>query len=195
MNLLRTYSKIIFVRNRLNYLRIACSIILAYAMISFMVIYIYSMLSLNSKGTSELRYTCISILTILLIAVMTLVIYQLYMVMKVGMKDYRILRGLGATNYSISLLNIVHVVILIIISVPVGLFCGYFLTSYLLRFMDRLVPNHIILERITSVSTLSIIAVVICFFIIVIGIHFDRYIRRTPLTNILSEIATASEDV
>lgn len=196
MNLLRTFSKIMIVRNHMNYLKIICSIIVTYLLISFISIYIDNMLGLYTGSEfTELRYSCISILTILMLAGLTIVIYQFYTVMGSGINDYRILRGLGATNSNIRFLNIVHMIILIIISIPIGLFCGYFLTSYLIRLLDSQVHNQLILERITSQTTLMIFAGIISSFIISFGVYLDRYIKKMSLTSILTERTAASEEI
>lgn len=188
MSLLRTYSKIMLIRNHTNYIRMICSIIMAYVMLSFVTIYFYSLLSPNSVSkNSELRYTFLSVLTILIIAGFMTVIYQLYTVMKSGVKDYKILQGIGATFFDIRVLNIVQCVILFIVSIPIGLLCGYLLTSYLINNMDYLIQNRQVMERITSSSTLFILSGVVFCFIITIGVHLDRNMRKIPLLDNISD--------
>lgn len=182
MSLIRTYSKIVLIRNHTSYIRMICSIIMAYVMLSFVTIYFYGMLTLKSVSkNSELRYTLISVLTILIIASIMTVIYQLYTMMKSGMRDYKILRGLGATYFDIRVLNIVQGVVLIIVSIPIGLLCGYLLTSFIIHSMNYLIQNKPVMEGITSLAMLFILSGVVLCFIISIGVYLDRNMRKLPL--------------
>jgi ABC-type antimicrobial peptide transport system permease subunit len=168
---------------------------MAYGIISLVAIFFDSMLMLNYVAAySELHYIFNSIRTIILIASITLVIYQVYMIMSSGMKDYSILCGLGATSSDIRVLNIAQMVLLIIVSIPIGLLLGYSLTASLLSHFDNLIQNKLVLEYITSISTLSIIAGVICSLIISIGCYLDRSLRKMPIWANLSCSSTFKEE-
>lgn len=183
MNLLRTYSKILIIRNYLNYIRIILSILIAYVLISFTSIYIDSILTLKSLSKdSDLRYTCISILTIMLIAGVTFIIYQFYTVMRLSIKDYIILRELGATYHNIRFLNLLHMFFLMIVSIPIGLYGGFISTSYLITVIGRMVQNRGLHNRITSSSTLFILSGFIISFIIAIGMYMNLRLKRMPLS-------------
>lgn len=196
MSLLRTYSKIMIIRNRFHYLRTIWSIIFLYVIFSFTIIFIDSILTWNTAtAKSELHYLLNSILTVIFISGITIMIYQFYTVMKSGMKDYSILRGLGATNYNIRFLNMIQMIFLIIVSIPIGLLCGYSLTKYLVISLNSIIPNHTIMKSITSTSTLLILAGIISSFIISIGVYLDRSIRRMTLSGVITDTSIFDEEI
>ena len=187
MNLYQTYSKIIIKRNHLKYLWVTISILLSYIVITFATIYINNILSLSiERDYSKVHYIFISVLTIIYIAGFTSIIYQYYNIMKSGIGDYYILMKLGATKKNIRFLISIQAVLLIIISIPIGLFCGYIITESMMDFISYMSLNKYIVDQINSSTNISLAALGIGIFIIAIGLYIERIVCKMPISNILS---------
>ena len=187
MTLYCTYSRILITRNYQKYIQVILTIAVTYLIITFATVYIDSVLSYSTQmENSNLRYIFISILTIFYIAGVTLISYQYYDIMKSGMRDYYILMGLGATKHMIRFLIFIHVALLIFISIPAGLFCGYIFIELMKNFITNISTNESILKNINSTAILMMIAGVIGSLVISIGVYLERNVWKMPLSNILS---------
>ena len=188
MNLLRTYLKLIFVRHRINYALVILSIIAAYIAIAVTMVYIDNILVLSTVNeSSNLRYLYISIRTIFIIGGIAFVISQYYNIIKSGIRDYCILKALGATTHNIRMLILVQMVFLFIITIPFGLFGGYILTCNILELIDGFSLNREALRVIDSADTFMLIAGIAGCFIISLGLYLERGISKIPLTSIISD--------
>lgn len=176
------------IRNRFNYLMVVFSIAFAYLIIAVMMIYIDNIIVLSSQREySDLRYLYISLRTVLLIGGIIFAINQYYNIMKSSIRDFCIMRGLGATNQNIRSLISLQVILLIIISIPIGLLGGYLLTSLFLGLLEEFSLDQNTLKWIASSTTFAVTAGVTCCFIISTGIYLERESRKIPLSDILSD--------
>lgn len=188
MNLLKIYMKLLFIKNRISYLFIVLSIIVTYIVTSITMIYTENVLILNSEPTfSNMHYISISIRTVFIIAGITFVVSQYFNNMKSSVRDYNILRGLGATKKNIRCFIYVQMIFLIIISIPIGLLSGNLLAGLLIRCVGTISLNENVLEWMASATTFYILAGVILFIIIIIGVFLEREITKSPLANIFSD--------
>ncbi|MDD3174190.1 MAG: FtsX-like permease family protein [Herbinix sp.] len=188
MKLLRTYSKLMIVRNYLNYLFVVLSIVVTYILSAITMVYMDNILILSTESLySNLHYIYISVRTIFFIAGITFVISQYYNIMKSSMRDYYILRGLGATKNTIRILIILQIIFLMVVSIPIGLLGGYILTGYIINFLGKFSLNHNTLEWIASSTTFFLLAGATCCLIISIGVYLEIGVRKMPLSNILSD--------
>ena len=196
MNLIRTYSKLMLVRNKYNYLIVTLSIILIYIIISVLMIYIDNILILSSEFMfPNFRYLYISIRTVFLIGGITFIISQYYNIMKAGTRDYLIMKSLGATKGIVRSLIVIQIVLLILITIPLGLFSGYLLSNLILNSISDFSLSTHTQDLLDSTRTFYIIAVSACCFIISIGIYLERGISRTPVSSIIIESVTNKKDV
>jgi ABC-type antimicrobial peptide transport system permease subunit len=196
MDLLKTYLKIIFIRHRYNYLIIILSIIGTYIAMAVTLVYMDNLLFLSSENMYPyLHYLYISLRTIFAIGGITFIISQYYNIMRSGVRDYCILKALGATRQNIKNLIFLQMIFLIIITVPIGLFTGYLLTGSILELLDSFSLNQNTLDFIDSINTFFIIAGIACCFIISIGIYLERGIRKLPLSSILTDSTIMGEEV
>lgn len=196
MNLLKTYLKLVFIRHRFNYILVIFSIIAAYIAIAITMIYIDNILVLSTENKSaNIRYLYISIRTIFMIGGITFVISQYYNIMKSGVRDYCILKALGATKHNIRILIFVQIIFLIVITIPMGLFGGYIITGSILSLLGGFSLNQNTLRIIDSSSTFLLIAGAACCFIISLGIYLEIGIRKMPLSNILSDNEIIGKEV
>jgi ABC-type lipoprotein release transport system permease subunit len=162
--------------------------IAAYMIITIITIYIDNIQALSMALLyKNLRYLYVSIRTIFVVGGVTLLLNQYYHIMKSSTKDYCILKALGATKCNIRSLIFMHAVLLIITTIPLGLFLGQMLTNGLLHFFAAVIMNSTSVEVIASSNTFLFISGSLCFFIICIGIYLERGIRKMPLSNILSD--------
>lgn len=190
MKLFRAYSKIMIVRNYKKYLLLGFSIVLVHLLNVITMIYLNLMLSMNTAiEHSVIRYKVVGILTVFFIAGFIIILHQYLNIMKSGMRDYYILLGLGATKRNIQFLIFVQSVFLIVISIPIGLLCGYALTGFITGYLGEYTLNHNILGRLTSVTTLLLVAGVIGSYILSIAVYLERKIRKLPLSYIFSDRA------
>lgn len=161
-------------------------IIATYIMLSVTILYIDNILNLNTGSVySKIRYIYISIGTIFFMAGITFILSQYYNIMWSGIRDYCVHRGLGATKHNINCLIIIQVAFLIIISIPVGLFVGYLLTSWLVCLIREFTFNQTMADWLSSYHSLFLISGFTCLLIISVGIYLGRGIRKMSITNIL----------
>jgi Putative GTPases (G3E family) len=195
MNMLRTYSKLMIVRNYLNYLYVILSIIITYLLVAVLMIYMDNV-SILSGGSehSNLHYIYITIRSIFFLGGFTFIISQYYNIMKSGTKDYCVLKGLGATNDTIRYLIFLQTIFLIFISIPVGLLSGYLLTGKITDFLENYMVARDTLDWINTSVTFYITAGVICCFIISIGIYQERRLRKMPLSKIFLDNTLVGKD-
>lgn len=189
MNLFRNFSKIMTSNYYIKYLLVAFSIVLSYLIISVTTVYADNILVFSSESVySEMRYLYISILTIFSIAGLSLILYQYLNIIKSSMRDYCLARGLRVTKHNIRMLILLQVVLLIIVSLPVGLLCGYLLTEAIISLIGNVTRGQqYIWSRVTSTTTLFFVAGVISSLIIAIGVYLDLLVRKKPIDNILSD--------
>lgn len=196
MNIYKTYIKLILLRYRKNYLYVILSMIAAYMIITIITIYIDNIQALSMALLyKNLRYLYVSIRTIFVVGGVTLLLNQYYHIMKSSTKDYCILKALGATKCNIRSLIFMHAVLLIITTIPLGLFLGQMLTNGLLHFFAAVIMNSTSVEVIASSNTFLLISGSLCGFIICIGIYLERGIRKMPLSNILSDHSAIGKGV
>jgi predicted lysophospholipase L1 biosynthesis ABC-type transport system permease subunit len=131
-------------------------------------------------------YIYIGIRTIFFIAGITFIISQYYNIMKSSIKDYCILRGLGASKHNIQSLIFIQVVFLIIISIPVGLYCGYLLTGMIIHLLGNYTVEQNTMNWIVSTNTFYAVAGVTCLLIIAIGIYLEIGTRKMSISDIFS---------
>lgn len=195
MYLLGTYSKLMFIRNHFNYLRVILSIILTYIILAIIMVYMDNVLILSTEPVyTNMHYIFISIRTIFFIAGITYIINQYHSIMKSGMRDYCILRGLGATRNIIRILIFLQMLFLVIISIPIGLLGGYMLTGFIVRFLDEFSIEYHTIDWVVSSTTFYLAAGAFCCFILSIGIYLERGVRKMPLSNILSDCPITSKE-
>lgn len=188
MSLIRTYTKIIISKNRFQYIMVVISIILSYLLLALTTVCANKIMILSSGSLyPEMHYLYISILTILLIAGASMIVYQYLNIMKTGLRDYYIQQGHRTTKRSIRHIILMQVVFLVIVSLPVGLLGGYFLSESVINLLRSISKNLILLGEVSSVTPLVFCAGVIGSFIVLIGIHLDVTVRKMPLDNILSD--------
>ncbi len=188
MFLLSKFSKLVLYKNYLSYLRIIFSIILTYVLLAFTIVYMDNVLILSTEPVySNLHNIFISIRTIFFMAGITFIIYQYYNIMKSSVREYCILRGLGATKNTIRILILLQMFFLLIISIPIGLSGGYYITGLILRFIEDFTVKYYKIDWIVSSTTFCLTAVAFCCFIISLGIYLERGIRKMPLSCILSD--------
>lgn len=196
MNLLKTYSKLIIKRNKFNYLLIILSIIAIYIVVSVLMVYIDNILILSSEFMfPSFRYLYISIRTVFLIGGITFISSQYYNIMNSGMRDYCILKSLGATKHVIQFLITIQMIFLILLTIPIGLYSGYILSSMILNSLSKFTINNNTKELLDSTNTFYLIAGVACCLIISIGIYLERGIRKMPVSSILTDHVSLCKDV
>ncbi len=195
MNLLRTYSKLMIVRNYLNYLYVILSIIITYLLVAVMMIYMDNVAMLSAgTANSNLHYIYITIRSIFFFGGLTFIISQYYNIMKSGTKDYCILKSLGATNDTIRYLILIQMIFLMLISIPIGLLSGFLVTGKITNFLKNYTIATDTLNWINTSVTFYIAAGIICCLIISIGIYQERRLRKMPLSNIFSDNTLADKD-
>jgi ABC-type antimicrobial peptide transport system permease subunit len=196
MKLLRTYIKLMVVRNKWNYLLVILSIIATYVTMAVIMVYIDNFLILSDDYiNTNFRHLYISIRTVFLSAGAALVISQYYNIMKSSLRDYFILKSLGATRYNIRLLIFIQAVFLIVITIPFGFLSGHILTKYMISFMNDFALNNNTTEIMDSTSTFFFIAGITCLFIITIGVHLERGVRNMPLGKIMADNTVIGKEV
>jgi predicted lysophospholipase L1 biosynthesis ABC-type transport system permease subunit len=172
------------------------SIIGTYIAMAVAMIYIDNLfiLSMNYRYPN-FRYLFVSIRTLVIIGGITFIISQFYSIMSSGIRDYCILKALGATKHNIRILIMLQMIFLIIITVPIGLFTGYILTGSILKFLGSFSLNQRTLALIESANTFLMAAAIACCFIISIGIYLDRGIRKMPLSSFASDNTVIGKEV
>lgn len=190
MSLYLLQLRLIILRYRVNYLYVILSMIVSFVAIAVATIYCESMLILSTNSPFyNLNRIYSSIRVVIIIAGITFIMNQYYIIMKASTRDYHILRVLGATRNNIRILILEQVFLLIFITLPLGLFIGYFLTGSIMSFFDRIILNHNKLEIIDSVKTFILVSGCICFSIILIGFYLERGVLKTPISSILTEVS------
>jgi predicted lysophospholipase L1 biosynthesis ABC-type transport system permease subunit len=115
--------------------------------------------------------------------------------MKSGMRDYYILKSLGATKRIIQVLILIQMMFLILITIPIGLASGYLLSSMVLDSLSEFTLNNTTKELLDSTKTFYLIAGIACCFIISIGIYLERGIRNMSVSSILTDHISLSKEV
>ncbi|HWT74600.1 MAG TPA: FtsX-like permease family protein [Mobilitalea sp.] len=194
LNLLKTYLKLMLIRNKLNYLLIILSIIAGYITVSVVMVYIDNVLILSSESIyPDINYIYIGIRTVLIIGGIILIINQYYNIMKSGLRDYCILKSIGATRINIRILILLQVACLLVISIPVGLYSGYLLSNLIIDSLGSFSLNSETRELIDSTETFFVAAGIAFCVISFSGIYIERGIHKMPLNNILSHQTTVRE--
>jgi hypothetical protein len=170
MNLVKAYFKLLLIRNRTNYMFVALSTIICYLVVSVTVIYIDNILTLSSDSIySNMHYIYIGIRTVIFLAGVTFIIHQYYNILKSGVRDYDIFKGLGATSRDLLNLLFVHAILLIAISISVGMLGGYLLTGLIIRCLSEYSLNHKVMEGVASSAVFFIASGSSCLIITMIG--------------------------
>ncbi len=196
MNLLMLYIKLILLKNKKNYLYVILSIIAAYVLIAVLMVYIDNVLILSSDFFyPDFRYLYHSIRAVFIIAGVSYVSNQYYSVMKSGLRDYLILRQIGATRYNIRILILVQILCLILITTPVGLLSGFSITDMVLKVISSYSLNTDSSEMINTTQTFFIIVGAASCFIISVGIYLDREIKKMPCSNLLTEFTSMGQEM
>lgn len=196
MKLLKTYLKLILIRNKRNYLSVILTIIAAYLAISVMVIYIDNVLYLSSEFMyPRINYIYNSIQSIVIIGAIFFIAYQYYNIMRSGMRDYCILKTLGATKRVIRILIMIQEIILIFITLPIGFFFGNITSTLLINSLGSLTMNGNVIKLLDSFVVFLVFSGIASSFIICIGFYLEKSIRILPLSDTLSENTLFSKKV
>lgn len=191
----KAYFKLLLIRNRANYLLIALSTIICYLVISVTMIYIDNILILSSDSIySNMHYIYIGIRTVIFLAGVTFIIHQYYSILKSGARDYGIYKGLGATSRDLLNLLFIQIIVLIVISIPVGMFGGYLLTGLIIRCLSEYSLNHKIMEGVASSAVFFIASGSSCLIITIIGAYLWNGIRKQPVSNLFADSHILSEE-
>lgn len=193
MNLLKTYLKLILIKNRMGFLLVTLSTMAGFVAIAVLTVYIDNVLILSSDYYPGFRYLYLSIRTLFIIAGIFFIIGQYYNIMKTGMKDYLILKSLGATGGDMRKLIFLKGMILILIILPLGLYGGFSLTSLIMKCLSSFSVDHGAEKLLNSTNTFITAAIAGCCIIAAIGIYLDQGVRKMPLTSHLTE-GSAVED-
>lgn len=186
INLLKTYFKLMIVRNKLYYLYIIISIVLSYIAISAIMIYIDNTLILGSDFIyPSFRYIYISIRTVFIIGGILLIVSQYYNVMKSSIRDYCILKTLGATKNIIRMLIFIQIVFLMIITSPIGLYTGYILSNLIINSLGSFSLNSSSKDLINSSNTFYLIAGIASCIIIGFGIYLEWGVRKMRISSFI----------
>lgn len=180
MNLKNTYLELIFVKNKINYLFVIISLIASYVLISVTMIYMEKILALsNEQIYNNIQYLYISISTLIYIGGIVFIISQYHTILENSIKDYCILKVLGATMHNITLLIMLQMIFLIIISVPMGLWGGYIATSIILSLLGDFSANLNITKWIESYDIFLASSCITCCCIILAGIYLKVEVRKS----------------
>lgn len=188
MKLYSTLIRLTIIKNRRNYLFGVFLIIIALIAITIITIYIENILVMSMElPLPNLRFTFGSIQTIFCISGATFVVDQFNKIMKSNMRDISILKALGATKHNIRVFILLQAVLLIVMTLPMGLVIGIFLTKQILKFLVEVSFYDSINVLFYSGVTFFLISAGICFSIMMIGIDIEKGVRKMPPSQILSE--------
>ena len=195
MNILKTYLKLIIVRNKFNYLMVILSILASYLLISLVMVFVDNILILSKDVTGpDLSHIYIGIRSVFVLAGFSLIFSQCYNIMKSSLREYCILKTLGATRSNIRILISIQTLTLVILTVPLGFYGGHLITGIILDVLAAYSLNNDTKEMVNSVSTLLLVVGIVCAFIFILGAYLERGIRKMPLTNILSDNLTFGKE-
>jgi len=195
MNLYHSFYKLFVVKYRMSYLFVIVSLIVTYIAVAILTVYIDNVLTLGTEiPFPNLQYIYGSIRTIFILGGITFIIYQYFTIMKASMKDYYILKALGATNHNIRVLLFIQVMLVIVITVPLGLSTGHYFTDLILNLLDGFILNRGTMELVNSSNTYYILTASLCCIIISFGVYMEIGIRKMPLSDIMSDSSVIWED-
>jgi ABC-type antimicrobial peptide transport system permease subunit len=196
MKLYLTYLKLILNKNKMNYIFVILSIMVSLLTIAVISIYIDNILAISKGMPSEkLRYIFGSIQTIFCLAAVSYVLNQYYTILKSDIRDFSLIKAFGATKQDLRILILFEVVLLIVFTIPLGVFGGIVLVNILLYVLpDMSLRTSTIALLDYSAVSLVISAIIICF-IIITGIKIEVGIRKISPSQILSENSIFGKEV
>lgn len=196
MNLLKTYFKLMIIRNKRNYLLVVLSIIFAYLSISLIMVYMDNVLYLSSEFMyPRIHYIYTGFRSVIIIGGIFFIIIQYYNIMKSSLRDYCIFKTLGATKRIIRILITLQEVVLIFITLPIGLFFGNTSCILIINSFANLTVNDNVIKLLDSFVVFIVFTVIASSFIICIGFHLEKSVRKLPLSVTLSDKTSLGKEV
>lgn len=175
MSLHKAFYELIIRKNFTRYLLIILSLIASYIAATIFIIYIDNLLVIYSKNDlPQYRYILNSIRAVFVVALILFIGYQFYNIMKISLRSYIIITTIGGTKQQIRMLILLHLLFLIIISIPLGLNIGHYLSCILLNYAENILLKTGLGEIINSNISFSLIAGVVIIGTIVLTIDLDR---------------------
>ncbi len=175
MSLHKAFYELIFRKNFIRYLLIILSLISSYIATTIFIIYIDNLLLIYSKNDlPQYRYILNGIRAVFVVAIILFIGYQFYNIMKISLRNYIIITTIGASKQQIRMLIILQFLFLLIISIPLGLNIGHYLSCILLNYAENILLKTGLGEIINSNISFSLISVVVIIGIIVLMIDLDR---------------------
>lgn len=182
MELIRTFKKLILLKNIYKIYYNLLAIGFGYLIIVMLTIYINLIQSFSSDLTlNSLHSIMSSIQTIFWISGISYIIYQYYKLMESCIGDYSILKSLGAKKKQLQLLIFIQT-LLLVITMPIGLFAGNYLVNCLCLGLN--IHDNKILQIANMSLTFYLLSAIISTAIFLIGIDLEKNIRRLPPNNI-----------
>jgi putative ABC transport system permease protein len=149
----------------------------------------------NNYSFPYIKYIYESVFTIFLISGFLFITNQYYSILRSGIKDFLFLKRLGATRRNIRILILIEAFLLFIITIPLGLIIGRYLTGAIVGLLDGLSCDQSVLGLFDSISTLIVIAGIMGCVIVALGMYVERGIRKVPLSDIISDDPVTEENV
>jgi predicted lysophospholipase L1 biosynthesis ABC-type transport system permease subunit len=134
-----------------------------------------------------LRFKYSGIQTIIIIVGGIYVLNQYYRILKTNLKDYSIIKGLGASRNQICFLIFFQAFLLFTITVPFGIFAGISASQYLLVILSDFVFRNLSYHFIDTSIEISFITGMISCALLAFGVILEEGIRRKLPAQIDSE--------